>query len=83
MQNMFRKNRKQRQLERQKSPQEKSFDGSSILEVSMPDQEHRQRERLEVKSFLVPALETEEVDEEDEVVMIDKKKPFVKNLDLE
>lgn len=49
----------------------------------MPDQEHRQRERLEVKSFLVPALETEEVDEEDEVVMIDKKKPFVKNLDLE
>jgi hypothetical protein len=32
----------------------------------------------------VPALETEEVDEEeDEVVMIDKKKPFVKNLDLE
>ena len=49
----------------------------------MPDQEHRQRERLEVKSFLVPALETEEVDEEDEVVIIDKKKPFVKNLDLE
>ena len=83
MQNMFRKNRKQRQLERQKSPPEKSLDGSSILEVSMPDQEHRQRERLEVKSFLVPALETEEVDEEDEVVMIDKKKPFVKNLDLE
>ena len=50
----------------------------------MPDEEHRQRERLEVKSFLVPALETEEVDEEeDEVVTIDKKKPFVKNLDLE
>ena len=49
--------------------------------MTMPADEPKQREKLEIKSFLMPAQE--EADEEEELMMVEgNNKPLVKNLDL-
>ena len=52
------------------------------MEMTIPDAEPKQRERLEVRSFLMPTAQEQENEEED-IMMVEKSpKPLVNNLDL-